>query len=85
MTKKDKAKQTKIQNLYAGELKQAGPNLLRGRCPFHDDGKMPSFTIYTATNTFFCFSHDCRASGDVISYVMRLHNVDFKEALTILL
>jgi DNA primase catalytic core len=38
-------------------------------CPFHDD-KTPSLQIYPQTNTFCCFSSNCKAgTGDVIEFV----------------
>jgi DNA primase (bacterial type) len=38
-------------------------------CPFHDD-KTPSLQIYPQTNTFCCFSSNCKAgTGDVIEFI----------------
>src|SRR3990170_7386079 len=38
-------------------------------CPFHDD-KTPSLQIYPQTNTFCCFSSNCKAgTGDVIEFL----------------
>jgi DNA primase len=38
-------------------------------CPFHDD-KTPSLQIYPNTNTFCCFSSNCKAgTGDVIEFI----------------
>ena len=34
-------------------LKRAGSNL-KGLCPFHSE-KTPSFTVYPADNSFYCF------------------------------
>jgi len=49
-------------------------------CPFHPD-KTPSFQI-TKKNTFTC--HSCGVYGDVIDLYQKLHNVDFKTAVTAL-
>ncbi len=39
------------------------------RCPFHKD-KTPSLQIYPQTNTFCCFSSNCKAgTGDVIEFI----------------
>jgi len=48
-------------------------------CPFHHPDKEPSFKIYSETNRYYCFG--CQASGDVIDLYMKLHNVDFPQAV----
>lgn len=55
------------------------------RCPFHND-RSPSFTIYTDTNTFHCWSgcNDGRP-GDVIDIVKLSRNVGTKEAIKVLI
>src|SRR4051812_46825235 len=55
------------------------------RCPFHND-RNPSFTVYTDTNTFRCWSR-CNEGkpGDVINIVELSRNVDTKEAIKILI
>lgn len=54
-------------------------------CPYHND-RNPSFTVYTETNTFFCWSGCCDGkSGDVIDVVRLSRNVDTKEAIKILI
>lgn len=49
---------------------------LFGLCPFHNE-KSPSFTIYT--DHFYCFG--CKASGDAIDYIRKVHGLGFIEAL----
>jgi len=49
-------------------LKRKGRNLV-GLCPFHGE-KTPSFTVYTETESFYCFG--CGAGGDVISFIMKI-------------
>lgn len=61
-------------------LKRAGANYT-GLCPFHSE-KTPSFTVFSATSSFYCFG--CGAGGDVISFVMRAENLDYREALEFL-
>lgn len=54
---------------------------LKAKCPIHNE-KTPSFKIYKNTQTFKCFG--CGASGDVISLVSKLFNVEPKRAVEIL-
>ena len=50
-------------------------------CPFHDD-KTPSLQIYPQTNTFCCFSSNCKAgTGDVIEFIRLKENVTKAEAI----
>ena len=50
-------------------------------CPFHED-KTPSLQIYPKTNTWTCFSSNCKAgSGDQIDFIMRKENISKHEAL----
>lgn len=58
-------------------LKKRGRNMV-GLCPFHGE-KTPSFNIYTETDSFYCFG--CGASGDVISFIMKIDNLDYVEAV----
>jgi len=48
-------------------------------CPFHDDNETPSMRIYSATGTFYCFG--CQAGASVFEFVMRMDNIEFKDAL----
>ncbi|MBQ7826782.1 MAG: DNA primase [Clostridia bacterium] len=61
-------------------LKRAGSNH-NGLCPFHSE-KTPSFTVFTGTSSFYCFG--CGAGGDVISFIMRAENLEYREALEFL-
>jgi DNA primase len=62
------------------ELKKAGTNLV-GLCPFHRE-KTPSFTVSPDKQIFHCFG--CSFGGDVFHFIMRIENVDFVEAVSIL-
>ena len=62
------------------QLKRRGRNLV-GLCPFHGE-KTPSFNIYTEDGHFYCFG--CGAGGDVITFVMRIENLDYMEAVKFL-
>lgn len=58
-------------------LKRRGKTLV-GLCPFHNE-KTPSFTVYPESLSFYCFG--CGAGGDVISFVRRIENLDYIEAV----
>jgi DNA primase len=58
-------------------LRRIGQNLV-ARCPFHEDHH-PSLVIYPGTQSFYCFG--CHAHGDVASFLMRVENLTFAEAL----
>lgn len=57
------------------ELKRSGSNL-SGLCPFHSE-KSPSFTVFS--DHFHCFG--CGAGGDVITFVMRMENLEYRDAV----
>ncbi|MDR1673915.1 MAG: DNA primase, partial [Oscillospiraceae bacterium] len=50
-------------------------------CPFHSE-KTPSCVVYPETRSFFCFG--CRVGGDVITFIKRIENVGYREAVEIL-
>ena len=58
-------------------LKRHG-SLFKGLCPFHNE-KTPSFTVYPETQSFYCFG--CGAGGDAISFIKRIENIDYIDAL----
>lgn len=59
------------------QLKRAGSNLV-GCCPFHSE-RTPSFTVFLNRENFYCFG--CGAGGDVITFVMKMQNVDYITAV----
>ena len=61
-------------------LKRSGKNLV-GLCPFHSE-KTPSFNIYPDNGSFYCFG--CGVGGDVITFVRRIENLDYMEAIRFL-
>ena len=61
-------------------LKRAGSNLI-GLCPFHSE-KSPSFTVYPADNSFYCFG--CGAGGDAITFIRKRENLDYPDAVEFL-
>jgi DNA primase len=60
------------------KLERRGRNLT-GLCPFHSDTK-PSFTVSPDKGIFYCFG--CQAGGNVISFVMQYHKLNFTEAVS---
>ena len=58
-------------------LRKAGTTL-KGLCPFHGE-KTPSFVVTPARESWHCFG--CGEGGDVFSFVMKLENLNFPEAL----
>jgi DNA primase len=61
-------------------LRKAGAQRYTGLCPFHKE-KTPSFSVAAAQQFFYCFG--CRATGDVFSFVGKIENVGFPEAVRI--
>ncbi|UYI91465.1 MAG: DNA primase [Oscillospiraceae bacterium] len=58
-------------------LKRRGATLV-GLCPFHNE-KTPSFTVYPATQSFYCFG--CGAGGDAITFLKKIENLDYLDAV----
>ena len=58
-------------------LQKAGVRY-KGLCPFHSE-KTPSFTVNRERQFFHCFG--CKESGDVLSFMMKYHNMTFQDAL----
>jgi len=61
-------------------FKRRGRNLV-GLCPFHGE-KTASFNLYPETNSFYCFG--CGAGGDVITFIKRIENLDYIDAVKFL-
>lgn len=61
-------------------LKKAGAQNYSGLCPFHKE-KSASFSVHAARQFYHCFG--CGASGDVFSFVGKIENVGFPEAIRI--
>lgn len=70
---------TEVASSYVS-LKRRGRNMV-GLCPFHGE-KTPSFNIYTENGSFYCFG--CGVGGDVITFIMRIENLDYIDAVKFL-
>ncbi|MCI0479323.1 CHC2 zinc finger domain-containing protein [Candidatus Uhrbacteria bacterium] len=62
-------------------LKPAGSGSFKGLCPFHHE-KTPSFYANRPRQSWHCFG--CDIGGDVISFVMKMEGMEFREALELL-
>ncbi len=62
------------------DLKKRGQNYI-GLCPFHGE-KTPSFTVSPTKQIFHCFG--CHESGDLISFVQKIDNLTFYEAIEVI-
>ena len=61
-------------------LRKSGAQNYSGLCPFHKE-KSPSFSVHAVRQFYHCFG--CQASGDVFSFVGKIENVTFPEAVRI--
>lgn len=61
-------------------LKRSGRNFF-GLCPFHKE-KSPSFSVSPDKQIFHCFG--CGVGGNVIHFVSKIENLDFRETLEFL-
>ncbi len=71
-----------IESVVSGyvALKRRGRNLV-GLCPFHGE-KTASFNLYPETSSFYCFG--CQAGGDVITFIKRIENLEYMDAVRFL-
>ncbi|MGA2537412.1 MAG: DNA primase, partial [Terracidiphilus sp.] len=61
-------------------LRKSGAQNYSGLCPFHKE-KSGSFSVHAVRQFYHCFG--CQASGDVFSFVGKIENVGFPEAVRI--
>jgi DNA primase len=78
-TVKQQADIVKIVEGYI-RLRKSGAQNYQGLCPFHKE-KTPSFSVHAVRQFYHCFG--CQASGDVFSFVSKIENVPFPEAVRI--
>ncbi len=72
----------KIEDIMGSyvSLKRAG-STFKCLCPFHSE-RTPSCTVYPETDSFYCFG--CGAGGDVVTFIMKIENLDYYEAVKFL-
>jgi DNA primase len=63
------------------KLRKAGAQNFAGLCPFHSE-KTPSFSVHATRQFFHCFG--CGESGDVFTFVQKVENITFPEAVRLL-
>lgn len=78
----DVLSRTDIENLISGyvSLKRAG-SVYKGLCPFHSE-KSPSFMVYPATSSFYCFG--CGIGGDAVTFIKQMEHLDYPDAIEFL-
>lgn len=76
---KEKLDIVTIAQEYLGQLRHSGKNYF-ALCPFHNENT-PSFSINQDLQIYKCFG--CGESGDVLSLIQKVENVDFVTALEI--
>ena len=74
---KEQADIVKVIGDYV-RLKKAGAQNYTGLCPFHKE-KTPSFSVHAGRQFFNCFG--CHEHGDVFTFVQKIENVGFSEAV----
>jgi DNA primase len=83
MNPKDQVKEnlsiTDVVSTYI-RLEKSGSQY-RARCPFHNE-KTPSFYVSPERKSFHCFG--CQTHGDIFTFVEKIENIPFFEALKIL-
>ena len=60
------------------QLKKTGAQNFTGLCPFHKE-KSPSFSVHATRQFYHCFG--CSASGDLFSFIQKIENISFPEAI----
>jgi len=78
-TVKAQADIVKIIGEYV-KLRKSGAQNYSGLCPFHKE-KSPSFSVNATHSYFYCFG--CHEKGDVFSFVQKLENIPFPEAVRV--
>ena len=63
------------------KLKKAGAQNFSGLCPFHAE-RTASFSVHTTRQFFHCFG--CGESGDVFTFVQKVENITFPEAVRLI-
>ena len=62
------------------KLRKSGAQNFVGICPFHNE-KSGSFSVHATRQFYHCFG--CGVSGDVFSFVQKIENITFPEAVRV--
>lgn len=76
-TVRERARIDEVVGSYVA-LRNAGGGSLKGLCPFHDE-KTPSFQVTPSRGFYYCFG--CGEGGDVITFMQKIDNLSFAEAI----
>jgi DNA primase len=76
-TVKQQADIVRIVGEYV-KLRKAGAQNYSGLCPFHQENTA-SFSVHAGNQFFHCFG--CNAGGDVFTFVQKIENITFPEAV----
>jgi DNA primase len=63
------------------KLRKSGAQNFTGLCPFHGE-KTPSFSVHATRQFYYCFG--CGVKGDVFSFVQKIENITFPEAVRLI-
>ena len=63
---------------YNVKLWSIGENIFRGACPLHVNVNSASFTVYTVTNSWFCFGEGI--GGDTANLISKMEGISYAEA-----
>lgn len=63
------------------KLRKSGAQNYSGLCPFHGE-KTPSFSVHATRQFYYCFG--CGVKGDVFSFVQKIENITFPEAVRLI-
>jgi DNA primase len=66
-----------VMGREVNSLHKAG-RTYRGKCPNHDGKSNGSLTVYPDSQSWFCWG--CGEGGDVVDFIMKLHDLSFKDA-----
>ena len=78
-TVKQQADIVRIVGEYV-KLRKSGAQNFSGVCPFHNE-KTGSFSVHATRQFYHCFG--CGVSGDVFSFVQKIENITFPEAVRV--
>src|SRR6266496_6768625 len=76
-TVKQQADIVRIVGEYV-KLRKSGAQNFSGVCPFHNE-KTGSFSVHATRQFYYCFG--CGEKGDVFSFVQKIENITFPEAV----